>query len=172
MAGVPWWRSRPRQRRDAKWSHCLAQVKHTGQRMAHSNTHTGLLLWRASGVLLVHSLSHRIHYTSHRERLIWQLEAQTPAGSNTDLEEPFPKTIQRLFRSLHQCKHHWTGSKLVLLVLKHLLRNWHNQGHHILTLAKSKEQQHIFLLNLITVHQIEVKQLVNPWKNNQQLILV
>ena len=48
MAGVPWWRSRPRQRRDAKWSYCLAQVKHTAQRIAHSNSRADSLLWQAS----------------------------------------------------------------------------------------------------------------------------
>lgn len=55
-------------------SHCLAQVKHTTQRMTHSNSHTGLLLWRLSRVLQIHGLFHRIDYTSYRESLIWEHE--------------------------------------------------------------------------------------------------
>lgn len=86
--GVPWWRTRPRQRRDAKWSYCPAQVKHTAQRMAHYNSHTGLLLWQASRALLVHSLSRLICDTSYRQSSIRGHEEATLTWRNFSQNNP------------------------------------------------------------------------------------
>lgn len=90
MAGVLWWWGRPQQSRDVKWGHCLAQVKHTAQRMANSHSHTGLLLRLANRASQTHSLSHRIRCTAEPESLIWEHKAPAPvgtAGNNTELTE-------------------------------------------------------------------------------------
>lgn len=89
MAAMLWWWSRPQQRRDAKWSYCLAQVKHTAQRMPHSNSHTGLLWWWADRVLRVYAVyptgSERQHRVRNSDGL-W--------GMTATLEEVFPKQLK------------------------------------------------------------------------------
>lgn len=87
-----------------------------------------------------------------------------------ELQEPFPQTIQGLFRSLHWRKHCWTSLKIVSLALKHLeLEVTGSRASHSDTGLKQgtkTKQKHFFrgislLLNFIAVYRVEVKQYVN-----------
>lgn len=107
--------------------------------------------------------------TTHHTQRVWS--ECMKLWHQQELQEPFPQTIQGLFRSLHWRKHCCAVSlKIVNLALKHLvLEVTGSRASHSDTGLKqgTKTQRiHFFrgislLLNFIAVHRVEVKRYVN-----------
>lgn len=134
---------------DAKWSYCLAQVKHTAQRMPHSNSHTGLLWWWADRVLRVCAVYPTGLARRHRESSFGD-----PEGMTATLEELFPKRFKATSSS---CRNDET-------LLLHLWYSWFNRGYGLKEelMEKKEQDRSLFWQNTASEVQFCERQILKP----------